>query len=59
MNKSYKKLAEEVVDAWEVLDEGYWDADDIQRWLGCDMKPAIDNIRRKLGRPLTPKDKKL
>lgn len=48
---SLKKL-NEIVDAWEALPGGRQVRnEDVERWLGKDMAPAINAIREFLGRP--------
>ena len=48
--KTKKKLLKEIVEAWESLPEGEHSYSIIQNWLVEDMKPAIDNIRKYLGK---------
>lgn len=43
---SNKKVLQNIVDAWENLDEGHYSAAEIQNWLVYYMKPAIDKIRK-------------
>lgn len=50
-NKSNISLLNQVADAWESIGEGHYSVSSIEKWLADDMKPAIDDIRRKLGRP--------
>ncbi len=44
MKKEVKKL----IEAWESLEEGNHSPKVIAKWLLKDMKPAIDNLRKKL-----------
>lgn len=34
-----------VVDAWEALPMGFYDARTVQRWMSEKLKPAIDQAR--------------
>jgi len=47
-----ENLLTEIVDAWESLGEGNYSNKDIGKWLSKDMKPVMDKIRIKLGRPI-------
>lgn len=47
------KLLNEICDAWESLRGGqHHSINDVQNWISKEMKPAMDKIRKEIGREI-------
>jgi hypothetical protein len=45
-----REALQNLVKAWEALPLGFYGARTVQRWMDDDIKPAIDQARKVLGR---------